>query len=233
MPLSPPTGFTVLTDQQVLASLAGADLRVTWTTPYGPGTWYQVYLDGTLSWWGLETSANLPYPNGPTNIVVAAVPADDATVSYSASIEIPNQTITLTWYGGRYLGQNISGYNIYMGDGPGAAVDYSKIIAFVQAFQPGQPLDGYGRGGYGRGGYGSAGLSYTWTSASVATGVWNVAIKSVDVFGNVGTSAATASVTVDGPPLPPALFPDGTRLHLTYNQTTHEATLTWNPSPTP
>jgi hypothetical protein len=90
--------------------------------------------------------------------------------------------------------------------------------------------DGFGYGGFGQGGLGQSAGAYSWTSQPLSGGTWNWGVKPFDIAGNEGPAQATA-VTIAAPPLPPAPFPDMTRLQYTYSHSTTQASLAWNASP--
>jgi hypothetical protein len=100
----------------------------------------------------------------------------------------------------------------------------------VLAYTPGIYTDGFGYGGFGEGGFGSAAGSYSWTSQSLAGGDWSFSIVPYNAAGNEG-AAVVGSATISAPPNPPAMNALGKRLTVSYNATTHEATLTWLASP--
>lgn len=231
----PPPLITFRTDyiRQILSKPDSADLRVSWTSLELPGAWYQLYVNGKLQPPTQQLWTHIPYPTTNVILVVGAVPANLAHTDFSASLPpTPQRRIDLTWIGGNYLDPdgNLAGYNIYLGPTPGAAVSYVKPAATVPAYS-GRVLDGFGLGGFGEGGFGSAASHYEWTSDLVQAGTWNVGIKSVDLYGNESTSALTGSAVITGPPEPPARDTGGSRLHYTYDVSTHQITLTWLASP--
>jgi len=228
----PLTTFRTEYIRQILAILDGGDLRVSWVSLELPGTWYQLYVNGQLTHWTQHLYTHISYPTTSEIFVVGAVPAVMAATDFSASLPpTPQRRIELTWLGGRYLALDIAGFNVYLGDAPGGAVDYTRIVATVPAYSGHQILDGYGEGGYGEGGYGTSATTYEWISDPVAAGTWNVAVKSIDLLGNESSSALTGSVVIGGPPEPPARDTGGSRLHYTYNASTQQVTLNWLASP--
>lgn len=100
----------------------------------------------------------------------------------------------------------------------------------MPAYVAGIITEGFGYGGFGQGGFGQSAGTYSWTSQPLSGGTWNWGVKPFDTAGNEGP-AQTAAVTIAAPPLPPAPFPDMTRLSYTYSSTTKQATLAWNASP--
>ena len=109
-------------------------------------------------------------------------------------------------------------------------IDYTTILATVPAYVAGIITDGFGYGGFGQGGFGQSAGSYSWTSQPLSGGTWNWGVKPFDTAGNEG-SAQTTAVTIAAPPLPPAPFPNMTRLQYTYTISTNQVTLDWNASP--
>jgi hypothetical protein len=125
---------------------------------------------------------------------------------------------------------HIAGFHIYGEQFPGSGIDYATVLATVPAYIAGIITDGFGYGGFGQGGFGQAAGAYSWTSQPLSGGTWNWGVKPFDTAGNEGP-AQTAAVTIAAPPVPPAPFTDMTRLQYTYNNSTKQATLAWNASP--
>ena len=132
--------------------------------------------------------------------------------------------------GARFKDADIAGFHIYGEHTPGGGIDYTAILATVPAYVAGIITDGFGYGGFGQGGFGQSAGSYSWTSQPLSGGTWNWGVKPFDTAGNEG-SAQTTAVTITAPPLPPAPFPNMTRLQYTYNSSTNQVTLAWNASP--
>ena len=199
-----------------------ADLAVSWVSTAAAGTWFQVYLGGVWTWCGTERTAVVPMPPGNVRIDVGAVLPDEAELDLSAELAASpggGSRIELTWLGGSFESPNIAGWNLYLGDAPGGAVDYTAAVGTVAAYPGGIITDGWNLGGWNLGGWGEAAGLYSWTSVPVLSGVWNVAVVPFDAAGNEGT-AATASVTVTGPPQPPARDPLGNRVEAAVAYTT-------------
>lgn len=213
----------------LVSAVDRGELLLTWS---GTGP-FQVYVDRRLSYQGYASRCRLPLPPSPVRIDVGSIAAGDLGTDFSASLSLPpggGNLATLTWLGGTYLGADIRGFHVYSGAAPGGTISYTTPVATVPAYI-GQILDGFGMGGFGQGGFGRSASSYSWTSGPLAAGTWNLGIKSFDAAGNEG-SPQTTTATTAGPPRAPAPFSDNTRLHKSYNGTSHVATLTWQASPT-
>lgn len=209
---------------------SGNDLIVSWQSSAAAGTLYQLYLDGTLTWWGTATQVILPLPSQAVHIDVGTVAAGEGPTDFSGSLpSAPPRRVQLAWTGGTWESPTIAGYHIYQSDVAGGAIDYTKPVATVP-FQTGaQTYDGYGRGGYGAGGYGAGDASFSWTSDPLATGTWSFAVVPFDTAGNEQASHLTISQAVTARPAPPA--PDSAGRRLTYTLSGTTPTLNWNASP--
>jgi hypothetical protein len=217
--------FSQTTIQDVAVTRADAELAVSWFASDPEGTWYQVYVDRVLSWHGTRRRCVVPFPHHTGSqslrIEVGSVLPSEAGQDFSASLPTPpggGMRFTLGWQGGAFLGADIAGFHIYTGLTPGGAVNYAEPVDTVTAYPQGLVNDGFGMGGFGSGGYGSAGGDYSWTSEPVSPGTWNYAVRSFDAAGNE-SSSVTGSVTVAGPPRPPARNASGRRLTYTLNRT--------------
>jgi hypothetical protein len=209
----------------------GTQLLLSWSSSAPAGTLYQVYLNQRLVWSGVGLACSVPAPATIARIDIGTVdPADGQTTFQSELAPAPSRQATLSWLGGTYQGADIAGFHIYGETTPGGGIDYTTILATVPAYIAGIVTDGFGYGGFGQGGFGQSAGSYQWTSPPLSSGTWNWGVKPYDTAGNEG-SAQTTAVTIAAPPLPPAPFPNLTRLQYTYNSSTHQLTLTWNPSP--
>ena len=218
----------------VRAARSGTDLLVTWDSTAPAGTIYQVYLDGDPVRHGTGLEARVPFPVHTTGRVdVFAVGPGESGVDFTATLPPPpwgHSRATLGWDGGTYLGDDIASYRVYSSAAPGGAVDLTAPVAVVTAYDQGVVDDGFGQGGFGGGGFGLAASSYSWRSDPLAPGVWSFQVHAVDDAGNESTAAA-ATVTVAGPPGPPALGPGGVRVTGAYDKATGRVTLSWNPPP--
>jgi hypothetical protein len=227
----PPPGFSQSLITEVFPpKIRGSQVYIRWTSLAAPGSWFQVYIDDKLAWWGQRRSVRLPIPAGLRRIDIGTVGAGGEQTSFSSSLPpAPARRATLSWTGGTYLDPTIAGYAVYSSANAGGAVDYSKSKATITAYPGNLYTDGYGLGGYGYGGYGESPGSFTWTSDPLISGVWSFAVKPFDSAGNYGT-AQLCSVTIAVPPDPPAPYTDATRLKYTYASGTHKATINWQAS---
>jgi hypothetical protein len=208
----------------------GTQLLLSWTSSAPEGTLYQVYLNQQLVWTGVGWSCSIPLPAVISRIDIGTVGSADSQTTFQAELAAgPMRQATLSWLGGTFQGADIAGFHIYREPTPGAGIDYTTIAATVPAYIAGIITDGFGYGGFGQGAFGQSAGSYSWTSQPLAGGTWNWGVKAFDTAGNEG-SALTAAVTIAAPPLPPAPFPNMTRLQYTYNQSTKQTTLNWNAS---
>lgn len=212
----------------------GSTLQISWISTAPPGTVFQVYVDRVLAWHGTSRWVAITMPRALARIDVGAVGPGEASMDFSAMLPpAPKDRVDLRWLGGTFLSpddDDISGFRVFGEPKAGDGIDMSKPLAEIQAYPGGVILDGFGLGGFGQGGFGRAASSYRWTSPPLASGVWSFAVASFDHAGNQG-AAVTTTVSVNAPPRPPGLYPDGTRLKYAYDPTTGRATLSWNPSP--
>lgn len=210
----------------------GGVLVVEWASTAPAESWYQVYVDGSLAWWGPSTVAEIPTPQAAARIDVGAVGAGEAEVDFSASIisASPPDSASLSWLGGRYLAPDLAGFRVYGEPSPGAGVDYSTPVADLSAYVGGVHTDGWGMGGWGSGGWGSIASRYGWTSRPLASGTWTFAVRPYDDAGNEGPPMTT-TVAVVAPPPPPPINPavGNARMWYTYDPVTRVATLHWLP----
>jgi hypothetical protein len=210
----------------------GAQVYLSWQTTSPGGTWFQIYLDQALSWFGQSTSVRLPVPpSGVTRVDIGTVLPGEEQTDFSSSLPAaPGRKAELSWLGGTFEAADIAGFRVFGSDSAGGSVDYSAVLADITAYPSGIYTDGWGLGGWGYGGWGEAASTYSWTSDSLTAGTWFYAVTPYDSAGNLGT-AATVSIDIVAPPLAPAPFADGLRLTYTFNASLEEATLLWNASP--
>jgi hypothetical protein len=209
----------------------GTQLLLSWASSAPDGTLYQVYLNQQLVWSGVGLSCSIPLPTAISRIDIGTVGTGDTQVDFASELApAPARQATLSWLGGTYEGVDIAGFHIYGEQTPGGGIDYTTILATVPAYIAGMITDGFGYGGFGQGGFGQSAGAYSWTSQPVSGGTWNWGVKPFDTAGNEGP-AMTAAVTIAAPPLPPAPFSGTTRLQYTYGNSTKQATLNWNASP--
>ncbi len=224
-------GFSQSTITEVNPPLTwGSQISLSWASNSPVDTWYQVYLDRNLAWFGKRTSVRLPVPtSGPTRVDIGTVAAGEEQISFAPSLpSAPARRVQLTWLGGTFLGTDVAGFRVYGSDSRSGTVNYSVALADIVAYPAGILTDGYGLGRYGNGGYGQVAGTYTWLSDPLMSGSWNFAVAPYDAAGNLGTPATT-SQWIAVPPLAPALRSNGTRCH--YSYTGNVATLNWNASP--
>jgi hypothetical protein len=209
----------------------GTQLLLSWTSSAPSGTIFQVYLNQQLVWSGVGQSCSIPLPTAISRIDIGTVGPAESQIHFSAELpSSPARQVTLSWLGGTYQGTDIAGFRIYGEQIPGGGIDYTTVVATVPAYVAGIVTDGFGYGGFGQGGFGQAAGSYTWTSQPLSGGNWQWGVKRFDTAGNEG-SPQTATVTVSAPPLPPAPFPDMSRMQYSYDSSTKQAVLDWNASP--
>lgn len=219
--------FSQATIRDVTIGRRDAELAVSWVSSSASGTWFQVYVDGDLAWYGTARTCLLPHPSQASRgqsirIEVGTVAAAEVQDDFSASLPAAiggGQRVTLSWIGGTCLAADIEGFHVYQGTTAGGAVDYSAPVATIAAYPQGVLMDGFGMGGFGDPGFGCIASSYAWTSKPLTPGTWNFAVKPFDLAGNEG-SATTSSATVAGPLRPPARDTNGRRVAYTLNRST-------------
>lgn len=211
----------------------GGLMYLSWTSTSPTGTWFQVYIDQQLSWWGKSLSARLPVPNvSPLHLDIGTVLAGEEQTDFSSSLpSSPQRFAELNWIGGSFEAPDIAGFYVYGSAVAGGPVVTSSPLATITTYPGGFSMDGFGLGGFGLGGFGYSSSAYSWLSGPLTAGVWNFQVTPFDVSGNSGTPTST-SITIVAPPLPPALDPLGLRLQYTYDASTFEVTLNWLASPT-
>jgi hypothetical protein len=208
----------------------GTQLLLSWISSAPAGTLFQVYLDQQLVWTGVGRSCSIPLPVAIARIDIGSVDSSEAQVDFAALLPpAPARLAKLSWLGGTYQGADIAGFHIYGEHSADGGIDYTTVLATVPAYVAGIITDGFGYGGFGEGAFAESAGSYSWTSPPLSAGTWQWGVKPFDTAGNEGP-AQTAAVTIAAPPLPPLPFPDMTRLHETYNSSSNEITLNWNPS---
>jgi hypothetical protein len=224
---------------------SGFQVFLSWETTSPAGTWFQIYINQALAWWGQTTSARLVLGTiGPVRVDIGTVLPGEEQTSFAADLpSAPARRAELSWLGGTFEAPDIAGFQVWysaaapvgygdggFGGGPYGGITLTTLEASITAYPSGIMTDGFGMGGFGLGGYGEAAGTYTWTSDPLSSGTYWYAVVPFDSAGNLGTPAAT-SVAIHCPPLEPALFDDGTRLHYTYNAGDFEVTLNWLASP--
>ncbi len=232
----------------------GGLMFVSWTTSSPSGTWFQVYLDQELSWFGQSTATRLPIPTAsPVRIDIGTVNPGEEQTDFSSSLPAAaNKFAELNWIGGSFEAPDLAGFFVYGSSGPTtfsdagfgdygfgdgqfglggpAVINFTTPLADITAYPGGFTMDGFGMGGFGLGGIGQASSAYQWISGPLTSGVWMFCVVPFDNAQNLGVPQF-ASCVICVPPLPPGLFPDGTRLHYVWNPSLHEVTLNWLASP--
>ena len=221
----------------------GPELFISWDSPASQGTFFQVYVDDRLAWYGTARRCYAPIPAGASGrnvwVDVATVNTDEAQRDFSpslASLSHGGPRVRLSWPGGTYLDPSgldaVQGFRVFRSANPGAPVDWSAVIDDVPAYPGGWVCDGFGLGGFGLGGFGRSASAYVWTSGGLPGGVWQFAVVPYDHAGNNRGTGQTVSVTVAAAPRPPAPPANGPRLTYTYSgPATRQLTLNWLPSP--
>jgi hypothetical protein len=236
--------FSQATIQDVVPTRQGRGLKITWTSSSPAGTWFQVYLDRQLTWFGQSLFCVIPMPT-PTDLAtidvgtvleseapqnLALIPSSNGfgkgqfgAYGFGGVVSNPlptpawtGQRVTLSWTGGS---PGIVNYAIYSGLTPGGAVSYVSPIGIVAAAPQGQYPTGFGQGGFGKGSFGISESHYSFTTSTLAKGTWNFGIKPVDAQGNPGT-ATTTSQAVSGPPVEVPRNAAGKRVTYTFSHAT-------------
>lgn len=236
---------------------SGAQVFISWLTTSPSGTWFQIYLNESLAWWGTSTRATLMIPNDTVDrIDIGTVLPGEQQTNFASSLPpAPERRVQLQWLGGTFESSTIAGFKVYGSDAPGgwgaghwgagpwSEIDLTNVLANITAYPQGLPMDGWGMGGWGEGAWGSAASTYTYTTAALWSGNWSFVIIPYDEAGNNGTPAYIGA-TVAVPPREPALFTDNKRLHYQWSSPwgagpygmgpyggSDSVTLTWNASP--
>ena len=214
------------------------------------GTWFQIYINQALAWWGQTTSARLDArTTGPIRVDIGTVLAGEEQTSFASSLpSAPARRAELSWLGGTFESTDIAGFQVWYSAAAAGElwrrrIRFDELTAGRQwAVRRRHADEARGRdhrlpvGHLHRwlrlrrvrlGRLRSAAGTYTWTSDPLSNGVYWYAVVPYDSAGNLGTPATT-SVTIEVPPLEPPLFEDDTRLHYTYDAITDEVTLYWN-----
>lgn len=215
---------------KITRTLGGTFLE--WESSAPEGTVFQVYVDGILVASTTSRWAMLPpgRPDRSRTIIVGGVDPDEAEQNLAAGLPatgLDGDRALLTWYGGRYLGESLSGFLVYRSAVSGGAVSYAVEVADVPAAPFGAWSDGAGLGRAGKGRAGRAEQSYSWRSPPMATGVWRWGVKPVDAAGNLGTAVEVDSEII-APPAPPVADNRGRRISYGYTPGTGVAVLTWS-----
>jgi hypothetical protein len=210
----------------------GGQAYVSWQSTGPPGSWFQVYIDGVLAWAGQTTSVTLPVPPYVVRIDIGSVPAGDEWTSFASALPpAPKRRATLSWSGGRFEAADLAGFSVYQSRAANQPVSFAAPVAVITAYPSSIYTDGFGMGGFSSGAFGSSAGTYTYTSSAMNSGSWSFTVQPFDMAGNQG-SAQTAQMTIQVPPgTPPVITGMTRRLNYCYLIASHEATLSWNPSP--
>jgi hypothetical protein len=228
----------------------GGRLVLSWISSVAPGTYFQVYVAGTLVWYGTDRHTTIAVPSGPLQIDIGAVgPGEQATDLSSGGYDLKNYNVDgydtvpftpietrafLSWQSigaaGFHVYEGATGYDMGVYSLGGYEGSAGTLVGDITSIEHGLSTGGYDMGGYNQGGYDILSGTYSWTSKPLTRGIWNFSVRSYDAAGNEGTPVTT-SVAIAAPPKPPAVDSQGKRLEYTYNQTTKQVTLAWLPSP--
>ncbi len=212
------SGFSQATITEVFPpTLSGTALRIAWTSSSPDGTWFQVYLDNHLQWFGAATQAEIPYPTEFVHITVGSVGPGQEAVDFSSAMQtILGDRVHLEWEGGTFEAIDIAGFHVYGSPAAGDDVNYTNILATIPAYPAGIILDGYGLGQYGDGGWGEAASYFNWTSGHLTSGIWTFGVKAFDQVGNESTTVEVSEL-IEVPPATMPFFPSTTScLRYTY-----------------
>lgn len=208
------------------------ELVITWESSSPPGTWFQLYLNNVLAWWGTERIRRVPLPRGDATlfVTVGTVDPGEGGIDFSSSLPvIPKDRVQLEWEGGYWQGEDLVGFRVY-GSPPDGPVNMSTPLATVNAGDESE-VSGFGQGGFGMGGFGVGSSIYRWKSGKLETGLYTFAVAPFDLAGNEQLSPLTVTAFVAVPPLPPAPGPGGVRLKYELDPDTLVPTLIWLASP--
>lgn len=217
-------------------SIDGTDIRIAWDIDpaiVNQYVFYQIYIDGQLKWTGDTTAATVPgLPAGRDVLVhVGRVLPANRDVNYSYMFDHLGNRARLRWLGGRWIDDDLEGFNIYMSQGPGLPVSMLRPAAQVPAAVGGVWADGFGRGPFGRGPFGHGNVTYQWISPPLRPGAWQFAVASVDSQGNLSPASETVTIEIVGPPSAPPPRADGKRIWIeSYDPVTRIARVRWNAS---
>jgi hypothetical protein len=222
-------------------TLRAGQVFLSWATSASSGTWFQVYVNQCLAWYGQRTTVWLPVPSAPCRIDIGSVDAGEQTTSFASVLAVaPARRCQLQWSGGTFLGTDIAGFHVYASPASGVGVDFTAVISNITAYPAGIATDGFGMGEFGSGSFGYVGGTYNWTSGALTTGSWSFAVRPYDQWGNEGDTQSIA-INMTTPPRLPEAFGDGRRLRCcprAFGQTAFggtgfgepDAVLLWNPS---
>jgi len=198
------------------------------------GKHHQVYVDGRLAGMTISTEDDrvlAAVPEAAASLLeVLAVDADDRLTDFRGQLsgfaDADAARVELSWFGGRYLDDNLDHFEVY--GGPAGSIDYSRPLNAepIKALVGGENLGGFGRGGFGRGGFGRSAMAFSFVTAKFPPGTYDFEILAVDTEGNLTEGPPEVTQTeVRSFPRPP------TDLAVSaYDDQTQTATLAWSPS---
>ena len=198
------------------------------------GKHHQAYVDGRLAAVSVTTADRvLTAAAGATAasvVEVVAVDPEDRWTDFGVALSgfggSDGSRVRVTWYGGRYLGDDLDHFEVY--GGPAGSVDYEHALNAepIAATVGGEWLGGFGRGGYGRGGHGRSATALSLVTEKLAPGEYDFEVLAVDGSGNVTDGPpATVRATVRGYARPPA-----TVAVTGYDAATQTAEVSWSAS---
>jgi hypothetical protein len=134
----------------------GFQVFLSWTSSSPAGTWFQIYLNDALAWWGQVTRATLILGTvGPIRVDIGTVDAGEEQTDFSSSLApAPARRAELSWLGGSFEAPDLAGFRVFGSDVAGGSVDMSRILSDITAYPSGILTDGFGFGGFGDGGFG-------------------------------------------------------------------------------
>jgi len=198
------------------------------------GKHHQAYVDGRLAAVSVTTADRVLRAAACTTaasvVEVVAVDPEDRWTDFGGELSgfagPEGSRVRVTWYGGRYLGDDLDHFDVY--GGPAGSVDREHPLNAepIAATVGGQWLGGFGRGGYGRGGYGRSATAYELVTEKLGPGEYEFEVVAVDAWGNAtGGPTATVRATVRGYARPPA-----TVSVTGYDAETRTAEVSWSAS---
>lgn len=236
---------------EVFHAQEGSRVTLEWTSTAAAGSWYQIYIQGILAWWGTERHATIAAPRGLIDVQIGAVGTGQQTTDFSNAgfdalgfdvvgldvsglLTAPISTrARLAWTGfgaAEYrIFEGASGFDHGGFDLGGLDGSAGTLVGTVAGLE-GISTDGLDAGPFDSGGLDTLGGNFIWISDPLMRGDWNFSVVPYDEAGNAGTPSLT-TVTITAPPRPPTPNTRGKRLTYTYNATTHVVTLNWLDSP--
>jgi hypothetical protein len=242
--------FDTTTVTEVSHAREGSRLTLEWTSTQPTGTWFQIYIQGALAWWGTELHATVSVPRGLIDVQIGSVGSGEQTTDFSragldslgfdiggldtggAASAITNRA-HLAWFGfgaAEYrIFEGAAGFDHGGFDLGGLDGSAGTLVGTVPALE-GISSDGLDSAGFDGGGLDLPGGNFDWTSDPLMRGDWNFSVVPYDAAGNPGTPSLT-TITITAPPRSPSPNTAGKRLTYTYNSVAHTVTLNWLDSP--